>query len=85
VLLSEPECDAFIRLVVADDDPLISSVILVESSIALGTRAGEAGVRGPSTSSSPRLASAALPSISRGRSSPGRRLPGPERAGTRPA
>jgi ribonuclease VapC len=44
VLLGEPECDALIALLASGDDPLISSATLVETSIVIGARFGQAGI-----------------------------------------
>lgn len=44
ILLGEPECDAFIALIADAPDPLISAATLLEASIVMQTRGGDAGV-----------------------------------------
>jgi ribonuclease VapC len=44
VLLGEPERDVFIELLADAEDPLISAATLVEASIVMWAKAGDAGV-----------------------------------------
>jgi ribonuclease VapC len=45
ILLGEPERDDYIALLAGADDPLISTATLVEASIVMQVRAGDAGVQ----------------------------------------
>jgi len=44
ILLGEPERDAFLDLLVAAEDPILSAATLVEASIVMLARTGEAGI-----------------------------------------
>ena len=45
ILFDEPECERYIELLSAADDPMISTATLVEASIVMHARIGDEGVR----------------------------------------